>query len=217
MSPRRPLSMIPRSSGSQPPREPPAHRPQKRGRAKILRPGWLFAPAIRIFARPRFCSAPPPAALAVARPRPPCVSTCGLGRGQTWRRVRGWCFALLEGRAESEDKPPAPSALPPRFGGLLGEDLGAEVRVGTFMKLIADLEASWRKTPTLKKPRERPTPGGSAEGTGGLSHALLDPQQAPCEPKTAQPTPGLPPSRDRRSRYRGAADDRQGGPRGVRA
>ena len=78
-------------------------------------------------------------------------------------------------------------ALPPRFGGLLGEDLGAEVRVGTFMKLIADLEASWRKTPTLKKPRERPTPGGSAEGTGGLSHALLDPQQASLRAKNLAP------------------------------
>ena len=165
-----------------------------------------------ILARPP--PAPPAASLSFAAA--PLYFGYASGGGQTWRRVRGWCFALLEGRAESEDKPPAPSALPPKFGGLLGEDLGAEVRVGTFMKLIADLEASWRKTPTQKKPPVRPTPGGSAEGTGGLSHALLDPQQAPCEPKTAQPTPGLPPSRDRRSRYRGAADDRQGGPRGVR-
>ena len=108
------------------------------------------------------------------------------GGGQTWRWVRGWRFALRVGFAESEGTPPAPSALPPKFGGLLGEDLSVEVRVGALVKLIANLEAPECKTPTLKKPRDRPTPGGSAEGTGGMSSHSARPTTS--HPASQKPT-----------------------------
>ena len=65
------------------------------------------------------------------------------------------------------NKPPTPSALPPKFGGLLGEDLGVEVRVGTLMKLTADLEAPWRKTPTPNKSPVSPHSGGQRRRRGG--------------------------------------------------
>ena len=105
------------------------------------------------------------------------------------------------GRAESEDKPPAPRfarcclprgascwrscrerghtprfladarRCPPRFGGLLGEEFSVEVRQGALMKLIADLEAPWRKTPTSNKP-PAPRNGGQRRRRGGLVPAF---------------------------------------------
>jgi len=83
----------------------------------------------------------PPAALPVGRPRPPCISTYGLGRGADLAsgarflahgglvvgRAEGVTspprFALpprggllVAGFAECEDMPPAPAALPPGVG-----------------------------------------------------------------------------------------------------
>ena len=70
----------------------------------------------------------------------------------------------------------------PKFGGLLGEDLGVEVRVGALVKLTADLGAPRRKTPTFKKPRDRPTLGGSAK-RGGRVLALC----TTCNKKPTKP------------------------------
>ena len=74
--------------------------------------------------------------------------------------------------------PPAPAALPPKTGGFLARIWASRFAFGPLMKLIADLEAPRRKTPTLKKPRDRPTPGGSAEaqrGAGGMSSQSAQP------------------------------------------
>ena len=173
--------------------------------------------------------APPAASL--RSPQPPCASLRS-GGGQTWRRVRGWwptglayCevgVLLFASVLQNVRTRPPRFALPPRFGGLLGEDLGVEVRVGTLMKLTADLEAPWRKTPTSKKPPVSPHSGGQRRRCGGhvtrsakpatrspplggsaerseargASHTFCTPHnKPPCEPKTAQSTPSLPPSR----------------------
>jgi hypothetical protein len=72
---------------------------------------------------------------------------------------------------------------PPSLVGFLARIWASRFASGDHMKLNANLEAPFRKTPTSKKPRDRPTPGGSAEGAGGLSHALLDPQQATLRAK----------------------------------
>ena len=105
------------------------------------------------------------------------------GGGQTWRRVGGFWLAgwLVVGRAERVTSPPRLASLgaAPQNGGRSGEDLGGEVRVGALMKPIADLEAPKCKTPTFKKPRDRPTPGGSAEGAGGLSSHSAKPITSP--------------------------------------
>ena len=119
--------------------------------------------------------APPAASL--RSPQPPCASLRS-GGGQTWRWVCGWWPAHRDGFAECEDMPPALRAAPPGLVGFLARIWASRFASGAFMKLIADLEAPQRKTPTLKKPPDRPTPGGSAAGAGGLSHLLLDPQQA---------------------------------------
>ena len=139
-------------------------------------------------------------------------------------------------------RPPRLRRCPPGLVGFLARNLASRFASGALMKLIAVLETPECKTPTPKKPRDRPTPGGSAEGTGGVSSQSARPatrspplggsaerseargachtlcsthKKPPCELKTAHPTPSLPPSRDRRSRYRGAADERERGPRGV--
>ena len=57
---------------------------------------------------------------------------------------------------------------PPGLVGFLARNLASRFAFGDLLKLIANLEAPWCKTPTLKMPRDRPTPGGSAEGTGGV-------------------------------------------------
>ena len=43
------------------------------------------------------------------RRSPPVPHTSRSGGGQTWRWLGGWCFALLEGRAERGNTPPASS------------------------------------------------------------------------------------------------------------
>ena len=136
--------------------------------------------------------------------------------------LRGWRFALCVGFAECGNTPPAPrcaSALPPRFGGLLGEEFSVEVRVG-LMNLTADLEVPLRKTQTFNKPRDRPVSGGQRRRRGGHVLAFCTTcnkkptsggqrrrrgghvlalcttcNKPPREPKTAHPTPSLPPSR----------------------
>ena len=78
------------------------------------------------------------------------------------------------------DKPPAPRfarCCPPSLVGVLARIWAWRFASGALMKLTASLGAPQRKTPTPNKPRDRPTPGGSAEGAGGLSHILQNPQQ----------------------------------------
>ena len=116
----------------------------------------------------------PPAALAVARPRPPCASLRS-GGGQTWRRVRGFWLAgwLVVGHAEGVTCPPRLRRCP-RTGALV-TFWTSRFALGTLMNLTADLEVPWRKTPTFKKPRDRPTLGGSAAGAGGMSSRSAKP------------------------------------------
>jgi len=203
---------------------------------------------------------PPRPSLSLVR-GPPVPHASRSGGGQTWRRLVGWwptgwlvvrssrlsrggrlgvgcavgVLLIVTVLQSVGTRPPRLRRCPPGLVGFLARNLASRFAFGTLMKLIADLEVPLRKTPTLKKPRERPTPGGSAEGAGGMSHALHDPQQEahlwgaatsvseargachtlctthntpPCEPPTAQSTPGLPPSRTRSVRHRGAADER---------
>ena len=218
----------------------------------------------------------PPAALALARPRPPCISTCGLGRGADLalgarflaRRVaccrssrrcdktpvpsalppRGgllvvgraervtsppclaslsaapqsgavswllgrWRFAHCVGFAESEGTPPASSltlVAAPRFGGLLGEDLGVEVRIGQPHEPHRRSRSALAQNTNAEEATRAPHSGGQCRRRGGHVPALCKTHnKPPCAPKTTHPTPGLPPSRTRSVRYRGAADERE--------
>jgi hypothetical protein len=72
-------------------------------------------------------------------------------------------FCRMRGHA-----PPRLRRCPPKWG-FLARIWASRFASGALVGLIADLEAPWRKTPTLKKPRDRHTLGGSAEGAGGLS------------------------------------------------
>jgi hypothetical protein len=66
---------------------------------------------------------------------------------------------------------------PPSLVGFLARIWASRFAWGALMKLIAVLEAPWRKTQTLKKPRDRPRFGGSAEGAGACPRTLQNLQQ----------------------------------------
>ena len=90
------------------------------------------------------------------------LAFCSLRR---FCRMRGQAPRFL---ANARRCPPRLRRCPPSLVGFLARNLASRFASGALLKLIADLEAPWRKTPTFKKPRDRPTPGGSAEGAGGL-------------------------------------------------
>ena len=78
--------------------------------------------------------------------------------------------------------------------GFLARIWASRFASGALVKLTAELEAPWRKTPTLKKPRDRPTPGGSAEGTGGMSsHSARPATRSPTLGGSAEGTGGVSP------------------------
>ena len=104
------------------------------------------------------------------RRSPPVSRPAVSGGGQTWRWVRGWCFALCVGFAECGNTPPAPSALPPEVG-LLGEDLGVEVRIGRPREAHCRSRSSRVQNTNAQEATRTPPPGGSAEaqrGAGGV-------------------------------------------------
>ena len=163
-------------------------------------------------------SHPPRPSLSLVR-GPPVSRPSVSGGGQTWRWGFGWRFALLERRAEGVtsppalraapqvwwasccgacrrcDKPPAPSALPPRVGRPC-EDLGVEVcierphephrksrssraqnaNVQEATESPPVLGGSAKRgglvTPSAKPPTRSPPKRGAARSAGGLSHAL---------------------------------------------
>ena len=108
------------------------------------------------------------------------------------------------------DKPPAPSALPPRCGGLLGEDLGVAVRIGRPHETHRSSRSSLSQNTNVQEatclaplrgaaPKARgachtfckthnkkpPVSGGSAEGAGGVSsHSAKLSQCAGHQPRT---------------------------------
>gem|GEM_PF-5555310 len=171
----------------------------------------------------RFCRVrghPPRPSLSVVRGPPEPHASRSEG-GQTWRWVRGF---WLTGLAYCEvgvllfssvlqnagTSPPLPRC-PPSLVGFLARIWASRFASGALMKLTADLEAPRRKTPTPNKPPVRSTPGGSAEGAGGMSHALLDPQHAPPRAKSRSPNARSAPLL-RRSRNTGGprTTDREG-------
>jgi len=140
------------------------------------------------------------------------------------------------------DKPPAPSALPPGVGRdrwLLGRWCFAtrsSESCGEFHEGARceprrpnprqEAPQTWGAAPkargacprTLRNLQQEAHLWGAAPKARGACHTLCKTHnKPPCAPKTDQPTPGLPPSRDRRSRYRGRRkrSDREGGPRGA--
>jgi hypothetical protein len=87
---------------------------------------------------------------------------------------------------KARTSPPLPRfarRCPPGLVGFLARIWTSRFASGALMKLIADLEAPRRKTQTSKKPRDRPTPGGSAAGAGGVSSHS-------ARPATRSPPPG---------------------------
>ena len=64
---------------------------------------------------------------------------------------------------------PRASRCPPGLVGFLARIWASRFASGALMKLIAVLEAPECKTPTSKKPRDRPPFWGAARSAGGLS------------------------------------------------
>ena len=131
----------------------------------------------------------PPAALTLVRPRPPCASLRS-GGGQTWRWVRGFWLTgwLVTGRAEHEDKPPVPSALPPGVGRSRGF-----LNMGVLRQGASRFAMSFTRAPDAnldakilaKKPTKLGGQRRAKRGSGGLvPHSAKPTQRAKHQPRT---------------------------------
>ena len=115
---------------------------------------------------------------------------------------------LVAGLAERGNKPPAPSALPPKTGGDMARVLASRFAWGALMKLIADLASALAQNTHVQQATcLAPRFGGQREARGAC-HTLCKTFTMSKTP-TAHPTPSLPPSRTRSVRHRGAADERE--------
>ena len=100
---------------------------------------------------------------------------------------------LVAGCAESEDMPPAPSALPPGVGRSRGFFNAGVLRRGASRSAMSFMRAPTRTSTPKSSPRSPPNLGGSAAGAGGLSSHSAQPTSHAGH-QTEQPTPSLPPS-----------------------
>jgi len=88
-------------------------------------------------------------------------------------------------RAECEDKPPVPSALPPKFGGLLGEDLGGEVRIGRPREPHRSSRSALAQNTHVEEATRPPHSGGQRRRRGGLVTPSARP--TPSHPASQKP------------------------------
>ena len=115
-------------------------------------------------------SCAPPAALTLVRPRPPCISTYGLGRGAdlaSGGRFLAHRVAFYRSSRRC-DMPPAPSALPPGVGrsrGLLGVCVLRQGASRFAMSFMRSPNANLDAQILAKKPTK---PGGQRRRRGGL-------------------------------------------------
>ena len=168
---------------------------------------------------------------------PLCLTS--FGRGADLASGVRLAFCSLCRFCREREQAPRASRCPPGLVGFLARIWAVRFALGALMKLTANLEAPVQNTNAQQATRSPPVLGGSAKrgglvpelcttynkkpppgaarSAGGLFPLSARPTTSQTRgPKTAHPTPSLPPSRARSARYRGAADERQRGPRGVR-
>ena len=74
---------------------------------------------------------------------------------------------LVAGRAECGNTPPAPAALPPKFGGLLGEDFGVGVRIWRPHEPHRRSRSALAQNANVQEATRPPHSGGQRRRRGG--------------------------------------------------